>query len=384
MRVKQLHWNEQDGWNPQQPDTLGIDWDLLLCFWSADADALSEPLAALRSSFPGAIITGCSTAGEIHQDHVLDDSLSVTLVGFDFAKATGARVAIENPAQSREAGRALADRLPRQGLRHTLIFSSGLGVNGSELARGVIAGLPEGASVSGGLAGDGDRFSRTFVLWDGEICDNCVVGLGLYGDALHVGCGSKGGWDVFGPERLITSSSGNVLYEMDGESALALYEKYLGKQAAGLPATGLLFPLSIRQEGREESLVRTILSIDRERQSMTFAGDVPVGAYAQLMKANFDRLVDGATDAAQLAMTPLRERLGPGTEPDLALLISCVGRKLILKQMVEEEVESVADVVGADTPLTGFYSYGELAPGRPDGTCELHNQTMTITAICER
>ena len=161
------------------------------------------------------------------------------------------------------------------------------------------------------------------------------------GDSLDIGYGSKGGWDVFGPERLITKSEGNILYEVDGESALKLYENYLGKHAKGLPSTGLLFPLSIRREGSERSLVRTILAIDRDKQSMTFAGDVPQCAYAQFMMANFDRLVDGAVDAAEAA-------LFSDGEPALALLISCFGRKLILKQMVEEEVEGVGDVVGED------------------------------------
>ena len=70
--------------------------------------------------------------------------------------------------------------------------------------------------------------------------------------------------------------------------------------------------------------------------------------------------------------------------PDLALLISCVGRKLILKQRIEEEVDGVREALGATTKLTGFYSYGEISPFTPGAKCELHNQTMTITTFLER
>jgi len=193
-----------------------------------------------------------------------------------------------------------------------------------------------------------------------------------------VGFGSLGGWDAFGPERLITRSKENVLYELDGRSALDLYKNYLGDHARNLPSSALLFPLSVRAREKDAPVVRTVLAIDETDQSMTFAGDVPVGAYARFMKANFDRLIDGALGAARSS----HQALGEGTA-ELAVLISCVGRKLVLKQRIEEEVEAVREVLGPDTVLTGFYSYGELSPFTPDARCELHNQTMTITTLSE-
>jgi hypothetical protein len=202
--------------------------------------------------------------------------------------------------------------------------------------------------------------------------------VGFYGDRLRVGYGSLGGWDAFGPERLVTRAEGNVLYELDGRSALQLYKEYLGKHAAGLPATGLLFPLSVRTADQETAVVRTILAVDEDAESMTFAGDIPSGSYARLMKANFNRLLDGAEGAA----TTCRDAL-PGSDPTLAILISCVGRKLVLKQRVEDEVEAVREVLGDGPALTGFYSYGEISPFTPGAKCELHNQTMTITTISE-
>jgi hypothetical protein len=259
-----------------------------------------------------------------------------------------------------------------------VVVSEGLKVNGSSLVEGLVAGLPAGVGVTGGLSGDGARFQRTVVCVDGPAPTDQIVALGLYGARLRVGCGSRGGWDPFGPERRITKSAGNVLHELDGEPALDLYKRYLADHAARLPASGLLFPLAIRGE-TGEPVVRTILAIDDAARTLTFAGDMPVGYRARLMKANVEHLVDGASSAAHTSLT--------GTEitsPDLALLISCVGRKLVLKQRVEEEVEAVREAFGPHTVITGFYSYGEVAPFSPAARCELHNQTMTITTISER
>ena len=264
-------------------------------------------------------------------------------------------------------------------MTHVFVCSDGTKVNGSELVRGMLRHLPADVVVTGGLAGDGERFEQTLVFADGQPAVGRIAALGFYGTRLKVGYGSLGGWDPFGPERIITRSSGNVLYELDRQPALALYKRYLGEHAAGLPATGLLFPLSVRAKGGRSELVRTILAVDEAAQSMTFAGDMPEGAYARLMKANFDRLVEGAHGAAAKSY----ETIG-FSSPDLAVLISCVGRKLVLKQRIEEELEAVRDVLGEQAVLTGFYSYGEICPAAPNANCELHNQTMTITTFSER
>jgi hypothetical protein len=170
---------------------------------------------------------------------------------------------------------------------------------------------------------------------------------------------------------------------LDGKDALALYKEYLGDELAReLPSSGLLFPLSLKitaDNGQEVQVVRTLLSVDEAEHSMTFAGDMPQGVIAQLMKANFERLIDGAGKAASMSLTSLS-----GAKPDLAILISCVGRKLVLKERTVEEVEAVALMVGDQAALAGFYSYGEICPtAASDKQCQLHNQTMTITTFRE-
>lgn len=388
MKIEQSKWTATTGWKPVSTANIGESAQLVLVFGAVSALEQSEPRNALKKTYPAACIVGCSTAGEICGTEVLDDSLTATAIRLEHSRIKGISARLGNFEDAFQAGEFLARTLPpslpaagsnaQENLVHVLVFSDGLRVNGSELVRGLLKHLPAGITVTGGLAGDGARFQETLVCWDNVPQTDAIIALGLYGDRLKIGFGSLGGWDSFGPERLITRSNGNVLYELDGQSALALYKKYLGEHAAQLPASGLLFPLSLRTKTGDPAVVRTILSIDEKEQNMTFAGDVPEGAYARLMKANFDRLIDGAAGAARTSYQAI------GTAgPDLAILISCVGRKLVLKQRVEEEVEGVREVMGPHTVLTGFYSYGEISPFTPGAKCELHNQTMTITTLSE-
>lgn len=378
MKTEQTRWKKETGWVPSAPGDLGTA-QLVLAFGAPEALEDRGRFTEIRSAYPNARLVTASTAGEICGTEVTDDSIVVTAIELASSRVEARAATAAGAEESLAVGEQLARALPSEGLVHVLVVSEGLTVNGSDLATGLSRHLPADVAVTGGLSGDGARFERTLVGLDDPPRPGTVVAIGLYGENLQVGYGSLGGWDAFGPHRRITHSKGNVLYQLDREPALALYKRYLGEHAAGLPATGLLFPLSIRGEGEgARAVVRTILSVDEEEQSMTFAGDVPEGHQAQLMKANFDRLVDGAVGAARTSF----ESIGSWT-PDLAILISCVGRKLVLKQRVEEEVEGVRDVLGQRTTLTGFYSYGEVAPFKPGERCELHNQTMTITTLRE-
>ncbi len=357
---------------------MGRAAQLVFLFGSTDVLNERDLIEEVRMAYPGAHLFGCSTAGEICCTEVSDDSLVATAVNFEYTTVKGGQVRLGDVGNSFRAGECLSRSLDHEGLKHVLVLSDGCAVNGSELVRGLTTSLPDHVSVTGGLAGDGDRFGETLVFWDSLPASHVVAVAGLYGDRLRVGYGSMGGWDPFGPERLITRSNGNVLHELDGRSALELYKKYLGEHASSLPAAGLLFPLSLRTKTPGSGLVRTILSINEKDHSMTFAGDVPEGSYARFMKANFDRLIDGAIGAARLSHEANECR-----SPDLALLISCVGRKLVLRQRTEEEVEGVQHILGSGATLTGFYSYGEMAPVMSGAKCELHNQTMTITTFSE-
>lgn len=383
MLANQKRWTVQEGWSNLtiEEEVFPFENEKNLVFVFGDRFQLANPkrYEEIRYFYPNSHILVASTSGEILGQNVLDGSIAVTAVHLEHTPFEIRTVNIAEIENSQVAGKKLALSLKHEGLKHVFILSDGQLVNGSELVKGLNENLPKGVVTTGALAGDGSRFEKTLVGYNAPPDSGNIVGVGLYGERLKVGYGSIGGWDSFGPERIVTKSQGNVLYELDGKSALQLYKRYLGEKAEGLPGTALLFPLSIRLEEEDNSLVRTILSIDEEAQSMTFAGDIPKGAKVRLMKANFDKLIDGAYNAASTSVTSFED-----IRPELAILISCVGRKLVLGPRIDEEVESVAEAIGNPTCITGFYSYGEIAPFAGLLNCELHNQTMTVTLFSEK
>ena len=370
MWIEQRGWTAADGWNvaekPAGPTSL------VLYFAAPGVMQPEALLAELRHRYGQAAIVGCTTGGEIFGTEVQDDSIVTAALGFDKATVRVASRDLSDITQSRQVGGELAQELAGDGLRAIFLLSDGTKVNGDMLVEGCREAVNADVTVTGGLAGDGARFQVTAVGCNDPMRSGRVAAIGFYGDSLSIGHGSFGGWDEFGPPRSITRSEGNVLFELDGEPALDLYKRYLGEEAKGLPGSALLFPLSIRSpDGAVGSdVVRTIVGIDEAAKSMTFAGDVPTGYLSRLMRGNFDNLVDGAGKAAESADTKA---------PSLAILVSCIGRKLLMGQRIAEEVEIVADILGPQAALIGFYSYGEISPHGFTGKCELHNQTMTIT-----
>lgn len=381
MKIEQRKWTSAAGWsNPQ----TAIDQKPQLVLAFGSTNVLSDPnrFDEIKVFYPDAHIITASTAGEILGTEVSDDTIALTAVFFEKTPLQFCQADISAGSESYETGKHLGTELPHENLTHVMVFSDGLKVNGTSLVHGLTESLPSNVAVTGGLVGDGDAFKKTLTGLDQTPAEGKVVAVGFYGTSLQVGYGSLGGWGDFGPERLITKSKENVLYEIDGEPALALYKKYLGEKASELPSSGLLFPMSLRlknSDGSEVQVVRTVLAIDEAAQSVTFAGDIPEGTYAKLMKANFERLIDGAAGAASMSGETFAS-----LKPDLAILISCVGRKLVLKDRIEEEVEAVQSTLGPQAALVGFYSYGEICPtAATEKQCQLHNQTMTITALKE-
>lgn len=378
MNKAQYIFTQEGTWQPLGGKEIENP-NLLIVFGQRQKIETTKAYALLKQKFPQVQMIGCSTSGEILDTDVYDESITATAIHFEKSSVASHYLEINKTENSYQAGKDIVSSFNTENLKHIFVLTDGLIVNGSELVRGMEESLPKGVSVTGGLAGDGPDFTKTCVFThDVAPSTNIVAAVGFYGDNLKLGYASMGGWDSFGMERVITKSKNNILYEIDGEPALDLYKSFLGDQAKGLPASALLFPLSIRTNEDERPIVRTILGVNEEDKSMTFAGDVPEGSYVRLMKANVDRLIDGSEDAAEKSMQDW-----DGETPELAILISCVGRKLVLKQMVEEEVETAKEKFGESTTVTGFYSYGEISPFMKFLKCELHNQTMTITLISE-
>lgn len=379
MKIEQKKYTTKAGWETISDKHLKNIAQLVFVFGAKSFLKKDKYFKEIKKFYPKAHVFSATTAGEILDTSVADNTIVVTAIFFESTKIEVAQTSIKSMKESFEVGKKLASKLNPKDLVHTIIISDGLNINGTELVKGLSSVLPKNVAVTGGLAGDGANFKETLVGLDAAPKQKAVGLIGFYGKKLKVGYGSMGGWDSFGPERLITRSEGSVLFELDNKPVLKLYKEYLGDQAKDLPASGLLFPLSIHPKSESKEIVRTILAVDEKNQSMTFAGDMPEGFYARLMKANFDHLIDGSASAAGLT------NKSPGlNKPDFALLISCVGRKLILKQRIDEEVEVVKTKLGKQVAITGFYSYGEICPIASEGKkCELHNQTMTITTFSE-
>ena len=382
MNLEQSIFKKQTGWitRKRTDEFKSESANLVLAFGTKEVILTNNIFEQLKELYPNADIVTSSTAGEIIGVNVEDDSVVATAIQFCKTDIRCHQVNIKDFDNSESVGKIISDTLDDETLRHILVFSDGQLVNGSALVNGLNKYVRDGVIVSGGLAGNRPNFGTTVVGLNDDIGKGNIVAIGFYGDDLHISCGSKGGWDEFGPFRTVTKASGNVLYELDGKSALDLYKRYLGPQAENLPYSALLFPLSMKVGQGEDatSVVRTTHNIDEEENSLILSGEVEEGATVRMMKGNFDRLIEGAAQAARDSQAK-----NGHTPPELVLLVSCAGRKLVLDQRIEEELEAVEEVFGEDSFYTGFYSYSELSPSKPGGQCDLHNQTMTLTTYTE-
>ncbi len=369
MQIGQVKWSGKSGWE-QAP---GFSADLVLVFADNAFFQTAACYNELRSLYPTAHIIGCSSSGNVMGVEISDENMLATVVKLEHSSVRLATIDVQSGDSVSESGARLMAELGAPDLRHAFILSDGLQVNGSELAKGLNqAGIP----VTGGMAGDGTRFGKTWVMADAPAVSGRIAALGFYGE-VTVRSGCFAGWDEFGAERVVTKSVGNVVYQIDGEPALDLYKKYLGEQAVALPASGLRFPLSIQAGKTGKALIRTLLAVDEADHSLTFAGDVPQGHLCRLMRTSLGNLIDSAGLAAEAAAPESVAATG------LCLVVSCIGRRMVMGQLTEEELEIVQEKLGDATALTGFYSYGELAPFRDAMHCQLHNQTMTLTTLYE-
>ena len=359
-----------------------VSANLVLAFGSTKRFNEGKLQGFLKSRYPTAQVIGCTTSGEISPNGVFDDSIQITAIQWEKTVQRVAQTKMTGMQSSFEAAAGLAKQLKADSLRTLIVISDGLNVNGSELLKGFQSVLGE-IPIVGGLAGDGGAFVKTLQLYNDLVSDNLVIAVGLYGPALIMASGALGGWKPYGPPRTVTKSEKNVVFEMDGKPALPLYRMYIGEAfSKGLPGTGLKFPLAVIEEGkRDVEKIRTLLAVDAKNNSLTFAGNVEEGETVRLCQTNHDRLVDGAGAAANLVMDGLDAN--KTNQIGLALCVSCVGRKGVMAEQVGDEIKLVQQILGPQTSITGFYSYGELAP-RPNTTDSvLHNQTMTIGYLSE-
>lgn len=387
MKIAQAHLKDLSDFSTLEPLVQAAP-QVVLVFGDPSYFRDSSLALNLKGKFPDSILIGCSSAGEIVNDGaVYDGTLVITAISDEKADFFVASAPLKRDEESFSAGCALGEELSSRGVEGVFVLAPGLNVNGSALTNGLAEALGPHVVVTGGLAGDGPRFQQTHVLFNAEISSSIAVAVGVRSrGALTLTFGSAGGWEPFGPERKVTRAKGNVLYELDGRSALSLYKEYLGEKANDLPFSGLFYPLSIVKDGSagvevgpvSGGLIRTVLNSDEKEGSLILAGDVPEGGTLRLMHVKTGGLVAGAVQASSQAC----DKQGVSEGPVLGILVSCVGRKLVMGPDVDEEVEVVKAALGPKAVVTGFYSYGEIcAMGKDNKKPCLHNQTMTITRL---
>ena len=378
MKIETLVF-EKEQWKKNSGDLLETeinDVDIVFVFGHTHMIKVEQRFNEIKNRYPNAYIVGSSTSGNIVENELSDYEITATAVNFEKSKVEISSLSFNDEDNVEELSKELINKLQKDDLKHIFVISDGLLINGSQLARGINK-VSNSITVTGGMAGDGDKFKETYVIANDIPKQRTIVAVGFYGKELSIGTGCFAGWSEFGTKRVITKSKDNILYEIDGKPALDLYKKYLGELSKELPNSGLRFPLSIKENENSPEIIRTLLGINEEEKSITFAGDVPEGYTAKLMKADIDVLIDGAAKAAK----SIEQK---NNKTALGLIVSCVGRKIVMNYLIDDELEAVQDILGENVKLTGFYSYGEIAPFEEDIiTCQLHNQTMTITTIYE-
>ncbi len=381
MLVRRYLWTAATQWSDALPDAPDGTPQLILSFGPV-APPSDEWFTAVRAHWPGAQHVYCSGGGQINDSIVDDDVTIVTVIRFDHATVHPVLRAGASFERSEALGAEIGAELTHiVGLQHVLLFAEGISLNGAAFVAALTNALPANATVSGGLASNGIALTKTVVGLNGSPSEGCIVAIGLAGESLAIGTGSVGGWDLFGPERVVTRSDTAIVYELDGENALEVYKRYLGNFASELPGIALTFPLAVREYEHGPITVRTILAIDESIGSLRFAGDIPEGSMVRLMRTTTDKLIEAAGGAARLARS-----VGGDAAPSLILCVSCIGRRAVMRSRVEEELEEIVLAAGG-SPVVGFYSNGEIAPpsdGRTFAKAVLHNQTMTVTTIGER
>jgi len=383
LKIDNLIWNLDKGWQFNKTEIENKE-NVAILFIFGTAKVMKENLFFndIRNIYPNAILVGGSSAGTIYEDEIVDEShIIASALCFKKSKV---KLAIENIHDIKDSfniGKRLVSKLSADDLKHIIVLTDSINLNGSMLVEGLNANIDSEIPISGGILGEETKtFANAYVLANKPAQTSITIAIGFYGE-IESFYGSDSGWDDFGTERVITKSTGNIVYEIDGEPALDLYKKYLGDLADKLPASGLRFPLNIwNPDNNEKPVIRTLMAVDEVKKSLTFVSDVPQGFKAKLMKTNIDGLIDGSERAIQQT-----EFIPTENKSAYCLAVSCIGRQLILDQLTEEELVVIDDYIGDNVELTGFYSYGEIAPFSKElKNCRFHNQTMTVTVITEK
>lgn len=380
MVITPLTWTPTTGWSsapfnwPEQPA-------FVLYFGPLERlSPLQGPVAELLEKYPEQIVAGCSTAGTIDETTIDDDRVAVSIVELEDLDAHAESLPIGPVHEHKELGTKLVRALLayRTDLKHVIVFSDGIQVDGPAFAAGLAGYLPSGVFATGGLAGDGLRFQNTLVGLGRDIKPRQVVAVGLYGEQIDVQFETAGGWEPFGPTLEVNAADGHVLKKVEGERALDLYRRYLGDRVACLPVDALHYPFQVVSD-KQLPVIRSVVAYDETAGTLTLSGRIAPKDTLQLCRTTGEELVERSRKHA--IKTPPASSLNHR----LALVVGSIGRRHLLKERSAEDLAAARHLFGRDVKTLGFYAYGELGPTPAKGRgCMLHNQTLAVTVLSEK
>jgi len=357
---------------------------------------LEKLLEGARSVIKGPMI-GCSTAGEITNDGVATGSVAVMCIKSDKIKVglgvgenigKDARKAGQDSAASAIKGIGEEMRTASQIFIKTksgkfanitpfsmITLPDALAGGGADVVRGITDVVGLHFPIVGGSPGDDLQMKKTYEFCNDKIYSDAVVSAVLSSD-LVTGFGVRHGWHPVGKSMTVTRSKGGQVYEIDERPAIKAYEEFFGKdieeEALGREFT--INSLGVPAWEGEYRLRWPLLK--KEDDSIICAAELPEDSVVRIMSGDEDSAIEAAKAAAREAM------IKAGEPEDIAacIIFDCISRKQLLGKDAGKEIEAIQSIVGKETPLIGFYTYGEQAPtsGAPAG---FHNQTVVIYII---
>ncbi|MFH1459555.1 MAG: FIST N-terminal domain-containing protein [Candidatus Omnitrophota bacterium] len=371
----------------QALDRMGSnDPNMVFCFASSRFDH-PDLIRGIKSVIPNAPLVGCTTAGEITQNGPDKKSVTVLALKSDnlyAALGIGRNINKNSRSSGQEVARDTIVKTPKGEIRHAfMMLPDGLNGNGVEIIRGIQEVLGTSFPIVGGSAGDDFLFQKTFQYYEENVYENSVVGV-LFSGEISVGIGARHGWYPLGKPRIVTEADHNIIKKLDGKPAARIYEDYFGKRVADLKnepmaRMSVMYPLGMSIPEEEECIIRNAMRIN-EKGELICAGEVPCGSEIRVMMGSKETALKAAKKAAEVALSGLRKKA------EIVFVFDSVSRERLFGRKSKEEIEIVRETFGKDTPIIGFYTYGEQAPLGATvhlGQTFFHNETIVVFAIGE-
>ncbi|MCG8376873.1 MAG: FIST C-terminal domain-containing protein [Chlorobiales bacterium] len=363
--------------------------DVLIVFGAMRFDH-KDLLAGITAVAGDVPMVGGTTAGEISPEGFSEGSVVVMAIrssGLAFHTGIGRRMSRDEDACARALIADILSRATTEDFSSLLVFPNGMGGDGLNVLKGLQGVLGRDFEIAGGYLGDDMRFKHTFQYYNGKVYRDAIVGfLVSFKEGYRTGIGVRSGFESIGNSFYCTSSEGNVVREFDNVSALELYKEFLGDERSGrLPGICMEYPFGLIDEdaghsGKRHFQLRCGLNVDKKNGTITLAASIPEGSAVTLTSGSRGDIINGAREAAEQAMQCLR-----CARPELIVMFSCVGRKLVLGRRTPEEVDVVRKCIGYDVPIIGFYTYGEIGPIDRSveklAEAKFHNETVVLWVL---